>query len=168
VQNFRNWSPEMVPDPEVSVLGLEYFCFEGDDLWETSDEELIALGKREMDRLGLVKAEDVVDGSVVRMPKSYPIYDDGYADAVGVIRDWIRKEVPNIAPAGRNGMHKYNNQDHSMMAALLCARNLVGADGRDPWNVNTDAEYHEEISETEQQQAGRSIPRPLKPEPQEA
>ena len=143
VQNFRNWSEAMVPDPEVSVLGLEYFCFAGDSLWTMDDSALIALGTREIEGLGLVKPGSTVDGTVVRVEKAYPIYDDGYADAVGCIRAWLGKACPNAAPAGRNGMHKYNNQDHSMMAALLAARNLLGTDDRDPWKVNTDAEYHE-------------------------
>ncbi|MEM8882474.1 MAG: NAD(P)/FAD-dependent oxidoreductase [Planctomycetota bacterium] len=157
IQNFRNWSEAMVADPETSVLGLEYFCFEGDELWDADDADLIARGKRELAQLGLVDAAEIGDGTVVRMPKAYPIYDDGYRDAVATIRDWLRAEVPNVAPAGRNGMHKYNNQDHSMMAALLSARNLLGTDDRDPWKVNTDAEYHEEASAADDQ-AGRAVP----------
>jgi len=157
VQNFRRWSEAMVPDPDMNVLGLEYFCFEGDDLWAMDDEALIALGRDEIVRIGLARHDAIVDGAVVRMPKAYPIYDDGYREAVAVIRNWLRAEVPNIAPAGRNGMHKYNNQDHSMMAALLAARNLLGTDDRDPWNVNTDAEYHEESSEADDT-AGRAVP----------
>ena len=161
IQNFRRWSEAMVPDPEVNVLGLEYFCFEGDDLWEMSDDALIELGRVEIDRIGLVPGEAVVDGTVVRMPKAYPIYDDGYRDAVATIRDWIRTDASNIAPAGRNGMHKYNNQDHSMMTALLAARNLTGSDDRDPWNVNTDAEYHEESTQADDT-AGRAVPSPAR------
>ncbi|MHC4408030.1 MAG: NAD(P)/FAD-dependent oxidoreductase [Planctomycetota bacterium] len=144
IQNFRNWSAAMVPG-EVSVLGLEYFCFEGDQLWES--DGLVELGRKELAQIGLAKADRIGDGTVVRMPKAYPIYDEGYKQAVATIRDWLRAEVPNTAPAGRNGMHKYNNQDHSMMAALMSARNLLGTDLRDPWMINTDAEYHEEVSE---------------------
>jgi len=160
VQNFRSWSEAMVPDPEVTVLGLEYFCFQGDDLWAMDDAKLVALGTREIEKLGLVGVGTVVDGTVVRMEKAYPIYDEGYADAVNRIRAWLAEACPNAAPAGRNGMHKYNNQDHSMMAALLAARNLVGADDRDPWNVNTDAEYHEERRE-DADVAGRGVPKPV-------
>jgi protoporphyrinogen oxidase len=120
VQNFKNWSPDMVPDPKRSSLGLEYFCFEGDDLWNRSDAELFELGKREIDAIGLVSASDVVDGCVVRMPKAYPVSDDEYQAHLMVIRGWLKK-LSNLELAGRNGMHKYNNQDHSMMTALLAA-----------------------------------------------
>jgi len=157
IQNFRRWSEAMVPEPGVNVLGLEYFCFEGDDLWESSDADLLELGATELDRIGLVPRASVHDGTVVRMPKAYPIYDDGYKSAVARIRAWLAQAVPNVAPAGRNGMHKYNNQDHSMMAALIAARNLTGRDTRDPWNVNTDAEYHEE-GDAPGQVAGRAVP----------
>ncbi|MHC4547449.1 MAG: NAD(P)/FAD-dependent oxidoreductase [Planctomycetota bacterium] len=159
VQNFRNWSADLVPEPGVTVLGLEYFCFEGDGLWRSPDEELVALAAREAAQIGLVRADEVEDGTVVRMPKAYPIYDDGYREAVGCIRAWLERSAPNVAPAGRNGMHKYNNQDHSMMAALLAARNILGTDARDPWHVNTDAEYHETLDD-ESARAGRDVPRP--------
>jgi len=162
VQNFRRWSEAMVPRAGVDVLGLEYFCFEGDDLWNMADKELIELGRTEIDRIGLASAASVIDATVVRMPKAYPIYDEGYRAAVATVREWLKEHVPNVAPAGRNGMHKYNNQDHSMMAALLTARNLVGTDARDPWNVNTDAEYHEEAS-AEADTAGRAVPKPVRP-----
>jgi len=145
IQNFRNWSPEMVPGDDVSVLGLEYFCFEGDALWNHPD--LVGLGRDELARIGLARREEIGDGTVVRMPKAYPIYDASYEKSVSSIREWLRRERPDIAPAGRNGMHKYNNQDHSMMSALIAAGNLIGSDRRDPWYVNTDAEYHEEVSE---------------------
>ncbi len=121
IQNFKNWSPDMVPDPSKTSLGLEYFCFEGDDLWTMSDADLVALGRREIDSIGLVSASDVIDGCVVRMPKAYPVYDDVYQAHLAVIRGWL-KNLPNLELAGRNGMHKYNNQDHSMMTALLAAR----------------------------------------------
>ncbi len=156
VQNFKNWSPDLVPDPSKSSLGLEYFCFEGDDLWSKSDEELIALGRKEIDAIGLVRAEDVVDGCVVRMPKAYPVYDDAYRGHLLTIRGWLAN-FPNLELAGRNGMHKYNNQDHSMMTALLAARNILGLGTFDTWKVNTDAEYHEEAAESDE--AGRAVPR---------
>jgi protoporphyrinogen oxidase len=157
VQNFRNWSPDMVPDPARSSLGLEYFCFEGDDLWTLPDDALIALGRREIDAIGLVPSSRVVDGCVVRMPKAYPVYDDAYQRHLGVIRAWL-KRFENLEVAGRNGMHKYNNQDHSMMTAVLAARNILGLGRFDPWKVNTDAEYHEEAPE-EAAGTGRAVPR---------
>jgi protoporphyrinogen oxidase len=157
IQNFNNWSPEMVPDASATCLGLEYFCFEGDGLWTMDDHALIDLGKRELAQLGLVDPADVFDGCVVRMPKSYPVYGPGYQDDVAIIRRAL-SAFPNLQPVGRNGMHKYNNQDHSMMTALLAARNLTGA-SYDVWKVNTDAEYHEsgEVDES----AGRQVPRPI-------
>ena len=143
VQNFKNWSPDLVPDPSKSSLGLEYFCFEGDDLWTMADADLIELGRREIEMIGLVKSSEVIDGCVVRMPKAYPVYDDAYLGHLDVIRKWLAG-FPNLELAGRNGMHKYNNQDHSMMTALLAARNILGLGKFDTWKVNTDAEYHEE------------------------
>jgi protoporphyrinogen oxidase len=154
IQNFKNWSPDMVPDPSKTSLGLEYFCFEGDDLWSMPDHELVALGRREIDAIGLVKAEKVIDGCVVRMPKAYPVYDDAYLSHLAVIRRWLAT-LGNLHLAGRNGMHKYNNQDHSMMTALLAARNILGQGRYDPWKVNTDAEYHEEETTAS---AGRAVP----------
>jgi protoporphyrinogen oxidase len=143
VQNFRSWSPEMVPDG-MSCLGLEYFCFEGDRLWTATDAELITLARREIAQIGLVSAADVVDGCVVRQPKAYPVYDDGYRDNVAMIRLDLEHNYPSLHLVGRNGMHKYNNQDHAMMTAMLTARNiLAGRRIYDPWNVNEDAEYHE-------------------------
>lgn len=141
IQNFNNWSKYMVPEDNTTCLGLEYFCFEGDGLWSMSDADLIALGKRELEQLGLVQATDVFDGSVVRMEKAYPVYYPGYAEDVETIRQGLQR-MENLQVAGRNGLHKYNNQDHSMMTALLAARNLAGEQW-DVWKVNTDAEYHE-------------------------
>jgi protoporphyrinogen oxidase len=157
IQNFKNWSPDLVPDQSKSSLGLEYFCFEGDDLWTMSDADLVALGRREIDAIGLVSAGDVVDGCVVRMPKAYPVYDDAYQNHLTVSRDWL-KNLANLELAGRNGMHKYNNQDHSMMTALLVARNILGHGPYDPWKVNTDAEYHEGAPEPGAAEAGRTVP----------
>ncbi len=143
LQNFKNWSPEMVPDPAKSCLGLEYFCFEGDGLWTMADQDLIALGKKELVQLGLANAEDIEDGAVVRMPKAYPVYDPGYEDAVNVVRTFI-EGLSNLQLVGRNGMHKYNNQDHSMLTAMLAAKNILGHN-YDLWGINVDKEYHEEI-----------------------
>jgi protoporphyrinogen oxidase len=159
VQNFKNWSPDLVPDPGKSSLGLEYFGFEGDDLWTMPDDLLIALGRKEIDAIGLVKADKVVDGCVVRMPKAYPVYDEAYQSHLAVIRRWL-KTLDNLHLAGRNGMHKYNNQDHSMMTALLVARNILGQGPYDPWCVNTDAEYHEEQGQVDDK-AGRAVPLPV-------
>jgi protoporphyrinogen oxidase len=142
IQNFNNWSPEMVPDPETTCLGLEYFCFEGDGLWSMPDEELMELGKVELRKLGLARPEDVVDGAVVRMRKAYPIYDGQYAPAVQTIRTFL-KCLPNLQLVGRNGMHRYNNQDHSMFTALLAARNILGGK-YDLWRVNVEEEYLED------------------------
>ena len=141
VQNFKNWSPQMVPDPETTCLGLEYFCSQGDGLWSLSDRELIDLGTRELEALGFVEAQEVIDGQVVRVEKAYPIYDRGYADALAEIRDFLGA-IENLQLVGRNGMHRYNNQDHSMLTAMLAARNIQGANF-DLWDVNVDQEYHE-------------------------
>jgi protoporphyrinogen oxidase len=157
VQNFKNWSPHMVPDPAQTALGLEYFCTIGDGLWETPDDELIALGTREIAKIGLARADEIIDGTIVRMPKAYPVYDEAYKEHVAIVRHWLDANVKNLQLVGRNGMHKYNNQDHSMMTALLAARNLLGEDW-DPWKVNTDAEYHEEVRE-DADDAGRLTPR---------
>jgi protoporphyrinogen oxidase len=144
VQNFASWSPELVPDPALACYGLEYFCFEGDGLWNSSDDELIELGSRELVQLGLAKQGDVIDGHVVRQPKAYPVYDDDYATHVATIRHELESRYPNLHLVGRNGMHKYNNQDHAMMTAMLVARNiLAGKQLYDIWDVNQDAEYHE-------------------------
>jgi protoporphyrinogen oxidase len=144
VQNFKSWSPEMVPDPGMACYGLEYFCFENDDVWNASDAELIDLGRRELATIGLAKPEDVVDGCVVRQRKAYPVYDDDYARNVDTIRAELARAYPRLHLVGRNGMHKYNNQDHAMMTALLTARNILAGESLyDVWQVNQDAEYHE-------------------------
>jgi protoporphyrinogen oxidase len=143
VQNFRSWSPEMVPTG-MTCLGLEYFCFEGDGLWTAPDGELIALAKREIAKIGLVGEADVVDGCVVRQPKAYPVYDEEYRDHVAMIRLDLERSFPTLHLVGRNGMHKYNNQDHAMMTAMLTARNILAGERIfDTWQVNEDAEYHE-------------------------
>jgi protoporphyrinogen oxidase len=145
VQNFRSWSPEMVPDPSLSCLGMEYFCFEGDGLWSAADADLVALATSEVGKIGLVNAGDVIDACVVRQAKAYPVYDDAYRENVQAVRAELETRFPTLHLVGRNGMHKYNNQDHAMMTAMLTVRNIVA--GRrlfDVWNVNEDAEYHEE------------------------
>jgi protoporphyrinogen oxidase len=144
VQNFKNWSAAMVPDLEKTCLGMEYFVFEGDDLWSSSDDKLLDLARREIAQLGLVRLEEIVDGTVIRMPKAYPMYDTGYGDAVSEIRGYLEENMQNLQLIGRNGMHKYNNQDHSMITALYAARNISGAN-YDLWAVNSEPDYHEEI-----------------------
>jgi len=164
VQNFKSWSPEMVPDPSMACYGLEYFCFEGDGLWTLSDAELIDLGKREIQQIGLASALDVVDGCVVRQPKAYPVYDDGYAENVERIRRELEARFPTLHLVGRNGMHKYNNQDHAMMTAMLCVKNILGGGPLyDLWRVNEDAEYHEQGDRAQETGASglRSVPRRL-------
>jgi protoporphyrinogen oxidase len=144
IQNFRSWSPEMVPEPDKACYGLEYFCFEHDGLWDSRDEELIELAKRELGQIGLARAGDVVDGCVVRQKKAYPVYDDDYARHVATIRTELDQHYPNLHLVGRNGMHKYNNQDHAMMTAMLCVENILAEEKLyDLWQVNGDAEYHE-------------------------
>ncbi|HKG62262.1 MAG TPA: NAD(P)/FAD-dependent oxidoreductase [Pyrinomonadaceae bacterium] len=151
IQNFKNWSPAMVPDPEKTCLGLEYFCFEGDGLWTMPDADLIELGKKEIGLLRLATPSDVIDGAVVRMPKAYPVYDGGYAEALRVVREFL-DSVPNLQLVGRNGMHKYNNQDHSMLTAMLAVKNILGAH-YDLWQVNAEQEYHEEVTDRDKTEA---------------
>ena len=141
IQNFKNWSPDMVPDPNKTCLGLEYFVFEGDELWNRSDGELIELGTAEIEQLGLAASRDVSDGAVVRMRKAYPVYDAGFGEALATMRAFLTN-LPGLMQVGRNGQHRYNNQDHSMMTALLAARNALG-ERNDVWDVNVDADYHE-------------------------
>ncbi len=144
VQNFRSWSPEMVPDSAIACVGLEYFCFEGDGLWASSDAELIALATAEMATLGLCLPEQVTGGTVVRQHKAYPVYDDDYAANVAVVARELAARYPTLHLVGRNGMHRYNNQDHAMMTAMLTVRNIqAGTRLHDVWAVNEDAEYHE-------------------------
>ena len=149
IQNFKNWSPEMVPDQKRTSLGLEYFCSEGDDLWTMSDTELIEMGKSEVDRIGLANSGDIEDGCVIRVPKSYPIYDTDYRDGLETIRKFI-DGFNNFQTVGRNGLHRYNNQDHAMLTGMLAVRNLVLGERNNLWSVNTDQEYLEEISEEAQ------------------
>ena len=144
IQNFRSWSPEMVPEPGVACVGLEYFCFEGDGLWSMADDELIALATRELAQLGLVSAEQVFGGAVVRQEKAYPVYDEDYAKHVAAMRSELEAAHLSLHLVGRNGMHRYNNQDHAMMTAMLTVENIIaGSRVYDVWCVNEDAEYHE-------------------------
>ena len=158
IQNFKNWSAAMVPDPRFTVLGLEYFCTERDSLWSSTDEQLIALAKEELATLKLADKSKVVDGAVVRQPKAYPLYDHDYRVNVAKVREFLEVEAPNLQVAGRNGMHKYNNQDHAMMTGLMAARNIMGGT-YDLWRVNSDAEYLE--SEDTVTDGGRAVPNPI-------
>ncbi len=143
IQNFKSWSPYMVPDKNMACYGLEYFCFEGDGMWQMKEEDLIALAKKEMHQIGLMNEDNVVDGYVVRQAKAYPVYDKEYKDHIETIKQAL-KNYKGLYLIGRNGMHKYNNQDHSMMTAMLAAKNIIaGNELYDVWNVNQDAEYHE-------------------------
>jgi protoporphyrinogen oxidase len=144
IQNFKNWSPKMVPDPQKTCLGMEYFCSEGDDLWEMNNQDLIKLASQEIVNLGLVDdIKKVVDGTVIRQKKAYPVYDDEYQQHLQVISNYV-DSFENLQSVGRNGMHRYNNQDHSMLSAILAAENIMGAN-HNLWKVNTERSYHEEF-----------------------
>jgi len=157
IQNFKSWSPYMVPDKNMACYGLEYFCFEGDGMWQMKEEDLIALAKKEMHQIGLMNEDNVVDGYVVRQAKAYPVYDKEYKEHIETIKQAL-KNYKGLYLIGRNGMHKYNNQDHSMMTAMLAAKNII-ADNElyDVWNVNQDAEYHES-GERGVDEGGRLVP----------
>lgn len=142
IQNYKNWSPEMVPDSSRSSLGLEYFLWEKDEEWDWSHERLIELGIKECTQIGLIEPDEIEDGTVVRMKKAYPVYDQGYQENLDTIRHYL-ETLSNLQTVGRNGLHRYNNQDHSMLTAVYAARNIVG-ENNDVWSVNTEMEYHEE------------------------
>jgi protoporphyrinogen oxidase len=146
IQNYKNWSAEMVPDATKTGLGLEYFCDEGDTLWNRPDDELIDMAKRELAKIGLARADEVTDGCVFRMPKAYPVYDSVYAQHLESVKTHLAT-FENLQTIGRNGLHRYNNQDHAMVTGMLAVRNLMFGERNDVWSVNTDQEYHEEILE---------------------
>lgn len=141
IQNFKNWSPHMVPDPSKTSLGLEYFCSDDDEIWNMSTQELVAFGTDEMRKTGLLNGARVIDGTAVWVPKAYPVYKTGYQAHLDAIVAFLRK-FDNLQPMGRYGMFKYNNADHSILTALLAVENIQGAT-HDLWQVNTDTEYHE-------------------------
>jgi len=143
IQNFRSWSPEMVPDADRSSIGMEYFCTRGDAIWNAPDAELISLARTELEALGLASADSVIDGTVIRQPQAYPVYDSDYREALDMIRGWLA-QYRNLQVVGRNGMHRYNNQDHSMLTAMLAVENIEGA-AHDLWSVNVDQSYHEDV-----------------------
>ena len=160
IQNFKSWSPEMTPGREYDCLGLEYFCFESDNLWNATNEELSRLAIEELLTLGLIQKESVIDTFVVRQKKAYPVYDDEYARHVNTIKVELENQFPNLYTIGRNGMHRYNNQDHSMMTAILAVKNiLAGQKLFDLWNVNQDAEYLESSSEKQNDPSLRWVPK---------
>ncbi|MDP6586465.1 MAG: hypothetical protein QF535_17560, partial [Anaerolineales bacterium] len=144
IQNFKNWSGDMVPDDSTTSLGLEYFCSEGDGLWNSSDTELLELGTIEIERIGLAKKANVLDGVVVRQQKAYPVYDAVYEPLLATVQEWV-SGLSNFHTIGRNGLHKYNNQDHSMLTAIMAVKNVVAGQTNDVWSVNTDRSYHEEV-----------------------
>ncbi|MDP9378197.1 MAG: NAD(P)/FAD-dependent oxidoreductase [Actinomycetota bacterium] len=149
IQNYRSWSPWMVPDASKACVGLEYFCFKGDDLWEMSDDELVELAKTELQQLGLVDPSQVERGFVTRVPLAYPMYDADYAERVETIRGWLEL-IPNLQQVGRNGLHRYNNSDHSMLTAIRAVENLADGAGHDIWAVNSESVYHEHDQAVEQ------------------
>jgi protoporphyrinogen oxidase len=153
IQNFNNWSKEMLPREGVTCLGMEYFCFDTDAVWHRPDQDLIDQARKEIAATGLVPTgTPLIDGAVVRMKKTYPMYDPGYKENVNVVRSFLQSRLPNLQLVGRNGMHKYNNQDHAMVTGMYAVRNLYGA-RLDIWAVNVDEDYHEEVRET------RNLPR---------
>lgn len=151
VQNYGSWSPYMVKEGKT-CLGLEYFVNIGDDLWNMDDEKLISLATQELEQLSLIKKGLSLEGYVVRMPKAYPVYDLNYSNNISKIADWLKSEHQNIYPIGRNGMHRYNNQDHSMMTAVKSVRNIILKEENNIWEINVEEDYHEEIK------TGRIVP----------
>ena len=143
IQNFGSWSPYMVKEGRT-CLGLEYFVFEGDELWNSADADLVALATKELQQIGLIEPGKVEAGYVVRVPKAYPFYDERYKANVQRMREWLDDCAVNVHPVGRNGMHRYNNQDHSMYTAMLTVKNILEGTSYDVWEVNVEEEYHEE------------------------
>ena len=142
IQNFRSWSPWMVPDPTKACVGMEYFCFAGDDFWNMEDGALVELAATELERLRLAPRSKVERGYAIRVPKAYPIYDGDYAARVAVIREWL-DGIENLQQVGRNGLHRYNNSDHSMLTAMRAVDNLIEGADHDIWAVNAESVYHE-------------------------
>jgi len=158
IQNYGSWSPFLIKEGRT-CLGLEYFVSEGDDLWDAPDHDLVDLATEELEALNLVPADAVEAGYVVRVPKAYPVYDAHYAESVEIIRAYLDQEWPEVLPVGRNGMHRYNNQDHSMLTAMLTVDNIVNSEHNDVWTVNVEEDYHEESAATPSQQGtGRMAP----------
>ena len=150
IQNFRSWSPWMVPDPDKACIGMEYFCFAGDELWETDDDKLVELGMHELEKIGLATKDKLEFGFATRVPKAYPMYDMDYAERIVSIRSWL-DGLGNFQQVGRNGLHRYNNSDHSMLTAMRAVDNIVKGTEHDIWAVNAESAYHEEETQDEQQ-----------------
>jgi protoporphyrinogen oxidase len=149
IQNFRSWSPWMVPDQSKASVGLEYFCFQGDDLWEMDDDALVELAKAELAELNLADPARVERGFVTRVPKAYPMYDADYGERVATIRGWLGG-IGNLIQVGRNGLHRYNNSDHSMLTAMRAVENITTGTDHDIWAVNAESVYHETDEQVEQ------------------
>ena len=157
IQNFRSWSPWMVPDPDTACVGMEYFCFQGDRLWTMADEDLVALATRELEQLGLVQPGQVKRGYAVRVPLAYPMYDESYAEQVAKIREWL-DPIEGLIQVGRNGLHRYNNSDHSMLSAMRAVDNVLGRGEHDIWAVNVESAYHEEETDADAEHAYKQVP----------
>jgi protoporphyrinogen oxidase len=158
IQNFKNWSQDMVPDQNTSSLGLEYFCNKGDELWCMADSELIELGKRELEQIGLARSVDVVDGRIFRVEKAYPVYDSTYQQHLDVIKNYINR-FENFQTIGRNGLHRYNNQDHAMLTGIYAVRNLLHGEENNLWAINAEQDYHEEVRKVKDPVAEKIIDR---------
>ncbi len=157
IQNFKNWSPDMVPDPSKTCLGMEYFCNQDDNLWSLSDPDLVKLASQEIVRLNLgVSPEDIEDGCVIRQHKAYPVYDGSYRQHLQILQTYV-ETFENLQTVGRNGMHRYNNQDHSMLTALLAAKNILG-EQHNLWNVNVERSYHENFTDEEWSKLKQRVP----------
>jgi len=167
IQNFRSWSPWMVPDPDAACVGMEYFCSQGDSTWEAKDEDLIAQAGRELEALGLAKADRVRRGYVVRVPLAYSMYDEHYAERVEKIREWL-DPLEGFAQVGRNGLHRYNNSDHSMLSAMRAVDNVLTDAGHDIWAVNVESAYHEEQTDADSENPYKRLPDPPKALAEEA
>jgi protoporphyrinogen oxidase len=157
IQNYRSWSPWMVPDPDTACVGLEYFAFKGDDLWTMDDDDLIELAKHELEQLGLATPDKVRRGYVVRVPLAYPMYDETYAERVATIRGWL-DPLEDFVQVGRNGLHRYNNSDHSMLSAMRAVDNIIKGENHDIWAVNVESVYHEEQTDADNEQPYHTLP----------
>jgi protoporphyrinogen oxidase len=162
IQNFRSWSPWMVPDPDTACVGMEYFVFRGDDMWNADDDDLIALATHELEVLGLARPEQVRRGYVTRVPLAYPVYDEDYAENVATIRTWL-DPLEGFQQVGRNGLHRYNNSDHSMLSAMRAVDNALHGSGHDIWAVNVESAYHEEQTDADVEQPYRERPQAAEP-----
>ncbi|HMJ34017.1 MAG TPA: NAD(P)/FAD-dependent oxidoreductase [Baekduia sp.] len=157
IQNYRSWSPWMVPDPDTACVGLEYFAFKGDDLWTMDDDKLVELATRELDQLGLATPDKVRRGYVVRVPLAYPMYDETYAERVSTIRGWL-DPLQDFVQVGRNGLHRYNNSDHSMLSAMRAVDNILKGTEHDIWAVNVESVYHEEETDADNENPYHTVP----------